>query len=445
VGYRDPLVLGTPLTYSTSALYRREQIRLFANHSMVMQVPTTVVGGDCQIGWVLSPHTRAFLGLSARYQTVDAVEGLAPDAIPLPYNPRSGRIFLLQFQFQYDDTRAEEGLRQGTLLLLKNELSDRYWGSEFGYSKFEMRLEMYRRYRWNYPSIIFKTVFDYPTSARGVPVTEELRIGGPTLRGYLTNEFHGDTPASLSTNVFSKDGAFIFMNTVNGFKAVSTAKLDVQTLTTAGNGHVISYLPDSQTAYFTANGAYVAGLGIADDLYRMPLDHSGPREILATGLGMFMGPVASPSGRYIVFAPPDAASSRPILTVIDTTTGEARPLANGKTSEVTFSPDESWLFLVDDNPTARLAHLSDGLTFPLSSGPYLGNAKFSPSGDRVMYGASGVLVTAPVQPCPLPTFVVEPIRHKCGFSTALNAIASGGQVERNQVPQRKRRRARQDR
>jgi outer membrane protein assembly factor BamA len=25
------------------------------------------------------------------------------------------------------------------------------------------------------------------------PVTEELRIGGPNLRGYLTNEFHGDT------------------------------------------------------------------------------------------------------------------------------------------------------------------------------------------------------------------------------------------------------------
>jgi outer membrane protein assembly factor BamA len=24
-------------------------------------------------------------------------------------------------------------------------------------------------------------------------VTEELRIGGPSLRGYLTNEFHGDT------------------------------------------------------------------------------------------------------------------------------------------------------------------------------------------------------------------------------------------------------------
>jgi len=193
VAYRDALMVGAPITYSTSGLYRREQIRLFANHALVMQVPTTVVGGDGQLGWVLSPHTRAFAGFSARHQATDPAEGLAPDAMGLPYNTRSGRIFLLQFQFQYDDTRAQEGLRQGTLLLLKDELSDRYWGSDFDYSKFEIRLEMYQRYRWNYPSLILKAVFDYPTSDRGVPVTEELRIGGANLRGYLTNEFHGDT------------------------------------------------------------------------------------------------------------------------------------------------------------------------------------------------------------------------------------------------------------
>jgi len=191
--YRDPLMVGAPITYSTSALYRREQIRLFAKHRLVMQVPTIVAGGDGQIGWVLSAHTRAFAGFSARHQATSPAEGLALDEMALPYNAESGRIFLLQFQFQYDDTRAEEGLRRGTLILLKNELSDRYWGSDFDYSKFEIRAEMYRRYRWNYPSLILKVVFDYPTSDRGVPVTEELRVGGSNLRGYLTNEFHGDT------------------------------------------------------------------------------------------------------------------------------------------------------------------------------------------------------------------------------------------------------------
>ena len=197
VGYRDPLVIGAPLTYAMSALYRREQIRWFANHRMVLQVPTTIAGGDGQIGWVLTPHTRASLGVSARYQVVKPDEAFAPDVMPPPYNARGGRIFLLQFQLQFDNTRAEEGLRQGILILLKNEVSDRYWLSDFDYSKFEARAELYGHYWWNYPSLILKMVLDYPTSDHGVPVTEELRIGGSNLRGYLTNEFHGDTLFSL--------------------------------------------------------------------------------------------------------------------------------------------------------------------------------------------------------------------------------------------------------
>jgi WD40 repeat protein len=214
--------------------------------------------------------------------------------------------------------------------------------------------------------------------------------------------------ASVPTNVFSKDGAFIFYQIVNAFKAASTAQLDVQILTTAGNGRVIDYVPASKTVYFIADGAYVEGEGFTSDFYRMPLDHSGPRETLATRLGMFSGPVSSPSGRYIAYGAPDAASSRSLLNIIDTSTGATMPIAYVTTGLVTFSPDESWVFLVDDSSTARLGRLSDGLTYPLTSGPSLANgAKFSPSGDRVMYGVNGVLVTAPVQPCPLPTFVAR--------------------------------------
>lgn len=104
------------------------------------------------------------------------------------------RIFLLVFQVRHDATSAPDGLRRGTRLLLKNEISDRYWGSQFDDSKFEVKCELYGQLgAWNYPSIILSAVFDYPTSSRGVPITELLRIGGPTLRGYLSNEFHGDT------------------------------------------------------------------------------------------------------------------------------------------------------------------------------------------------------------------------------------------------------------
>jgi outer membrane protein assembly factor BamA len=246
VAYRDPLVVGAPLTYSMSALYRREQIRLFAKHSLVLQVPTTVSGGDCQIGWVLSPHTRAFLGVSARYQIVDPIEDLAPDATPLPYNSRSGRIFLLQFQLQYDTTHAEEGLRQGLLLFIKNEVSDRYWGSDFDYSKFETHVELYGHYWWNYPSLTLKMVLDYPTSDHGVPVTEGLRIGGPNLRGYLTNEFHGDTLFAAQ----AEDQAVILRLrlpwTQVRFNVAAALFVDAATLLDRHPGGTTVPLPDTQ-------------------------------------------------------------------------------------------------------------------------------------------------------------------------------------------------------
>jgi outer membrane protein assembly factor BamA len=191
IEYTDPLVEGAPLTYSLNAVYRPEQIRFFANHSLVMLVPTTVAGGSGQIGWVLSPHSRALLRLSARHLTVGPAQVWCEPA--LPYNPRGGRIFLAEFLLQYDDTHAEEGIRRGIRLLLKNEVSDRYWGSDFDYSRFETRVELYGHYRWNYPSLNLATILDYPTSDHGVPVTEVVRVGGANLRGYLANEFHGDT------------------------------------------------------------------------------------------------------------------------------------------------------------------------------------------------------------------------------------------------------------
>jgi outer membrane protein assembly factor BamA len=196
VGYRDPLVIGAPITWGVDGLVRHEQIRFFADHQRVLQVPTHLVGAEGELGWVLSPQLHAVFGFSARSQRVQAAEVLVPDAVLPAYNPRSGRIFLLVFQVRYDNTIAPEGLRRGVRLLLKNEVSDRYWGSEFDYSKFQVLTELYGKWAWNYPSVILQTVFDFPTSNRGVPITEMLRLGGSNLRGYLVNEFHGDTLVS---------------------------------------------------------------------------------------------------------------------------------------------------------------------------------------------------------------------------------------------------------
>jgi outer membrane protein assembly factor BamA len=195
-GFRDPLVVGAPLTWGVEGLYRYEQIRFFDNHRRILQVPTFVGGGGGELGWVLSRHMQALLGFSARSQRVHAAEVLVPDATPPAYNSRNGRIFLLVFNIRYDNTVAPEGLRRGTRLQFKNEVSDRYWGSQFDYSRFEARTELYGKLAWNYPSLTFVTILNFPTSSRGVPITEMLRIGGPNLRGYLVNEFHGDTLVS---------------------------------------------------------------------------------------------------------------------------------------------------------------------------------------------------------------------------------------------------------
>ncbi len=195
-GFRDPLVVGAPITWAVQGLYRYEQVRFFVDHRMVLAVPTYVGGGGGEVGWVLSRHLQALLGFSARSQSVLAAEALVSDADLPTYNARSGRIFLLVFEIRYDSTFAPEGLRRGVRLQVKNELADRYWGSQFDYTKFEVHTELYGRVAWNYPSLTLRTVFNFPTSSRGVPITELLRIGGPNLRGYLVNEFHGDTLVS---------------------------------------------------------------------------------------------------------------------------------------------------------------------------------------------------------------------------------------------------------
>jgi outer membrane protein assembly factor BamA len=199
VGFRNPLAAGLPLTYAFNGLYRFQDIRFYESHHLVLQVPTTVVGGAGEIGWVLSSHLNAVFGVTARHESVGAAEAIDPHATAPPYNPRQGRLIDLQFQFVYDDTVAPEGIREGVRLRLANELSDAFWGSDYDYIKADAQVELYGKFRQSYPSLILHATLAYPTSERGVPVTELVFIGGPNLRGYLVNEFHGDTLISAQS------------------------------------------------------------------------------------------------------------------------------------------------------------------------------------------------------------------------------------------------------
>jgi hypothetical protein len=251
---------------------------------------------------------------------------------------------------------------------------------------------------------------EYLLSPDGRFVLVQQSIGAPQLVRTTDSSTVTTTSevasASVSTTTFSVDGAYMFFQAANAFEATSTSTIDEQILANGTNGRLVDYVPTTKTVYFTMDGAFVQGSGQSKDLFRAPLG-GGPRETLATRLGSFSGPFASAGGRYVVYAVPDAAA-RLILTAIDTMTGVRMPLAYVMTGAVTFSPDEKWLLLVDASGIARIARLSDGQSYPIAPGPALAsNAKFSPSGDRVMFTADGVLVTAPVEPCPLPTFIAR--------------------------------------
>ncbi|MEK7704593.1 MAG: BamA/TamA family outer membrane protein, partial [Myxococcota bacterium] len=99
--------------------------------------------------------------------------------------------------FLYDRTVAPEGLRRGTTLRVFDELADNLWGSTFDYVKLDFQLGLFGQFFRTYPSASVRVVLTYPTSSTGVPITQLLRIGGSDLRGYFTDELHGDTLASV--------------------------------------------------------------------------------------------------------------------------------------------------------------------------------------------------------------------------------------------------------
>ncbi len=194
-GFRHSLFSFAPLTWSADGVYRRETVRYYAHHRRTFEVPTLVAGGSSRVGWRLTSKLEAQLGVLYNRISLRAphrFESPAP-----PYNPRSGDLVLLQANFLYDRTVAPEGLRRGTTLRVFDELADNLWGSTFDYVKLDFQLGLFGQFFRTYPSASVRVVLTYPTSSTGVPITQLLRIGGSDLRGYFTDELHGDTLASV--------------------------------------------------------------------------------------------------------------------------------------------------------------------------------------------------------------------------------------------------------
>ncbi len=196
-GLRQPLSSFAPLTWSVLGIWRLETFRYYQDHRLVFHVPTRMWGGDVKLGWVATPTLRLTAGLL--YHRVDVfAPGADEPAVAAPaYNPRSGNHLLAQVHLVYDSTIAPQGLREGARFTLFNELSDGVFGSDFDYFKLDLKLELYGKWRQTWPSLLLRLTVLHPTSARGVPVNEQLRAGGPDLRGFNTYEFRGDVVGTL--------------------------------------------------------------------------------------------------------------------------------------------------------------------------------------------------------------------------------------------------------
>ena len=218
VGFRDPIATFAPITYSTAGIFRQETFLFYGNGAtkddVVQQVGTRIAGGEAQVGYVFSSHMKAIVGGMYNRQWLrnaeDKIAGYpeaklynapatgctvsATDATPAPEKFCNGEnVVTLQLYFDYDRTIAPEGLRRGAKVKLHNEVSDNFWGSDYDYAKLEFQGELYGYVAKTYPSVNFRTILNFPTSERGVPLTQLLRLGGGDLRGYNVNQFNGDT------------------------------------------------------------------------------------------------------------------------------------------------------------------------------------------------------------------------------------------------------------
>jgi outer membrane protein assembly factor BamA len=237
VGFRNPKVHFVPITYSAGGVIRQENIRFYRSHKRAQELRTLVAGGEAQVGWVYSSHFRLLGGALYRRQWLGELTMFGPDgstrmpyggagAEAIPFNTGEGNIVVLGLQMLYDRTSAPDGFRRGTTVSLKNEVADRFWKSDFEYFKIDFSYELYGFVKKTYPSLILRTVLNYPTSDRGVPVTELLRVGGADLRGYLANEFRGDTLLTLQLEEAFKLVSFWRVNLAGAVFADAGALLE---------------------------------------------------------------------------------------------------------------------------------------------------------------------------------------------------------------------------
>jgi hypothetical protein len=204
----------------------------------------------------------------------------------------------------------------------------------------------------------------------GAPITVVPVTGGQPR----TITVDGVSSLSIDDG-FSSDGRYYFFETINALKAASTAALDVQIVTTDRQASVVAYAPAKQTVFAAAQTMTGEPL-----LTRMPLDRSGPPEVLTRRL---LDAGTSSSKRLMYFLSSTAAGAATTLTVIDLASGVSRGFGPA-TARPLFSPDDTFAAYVNGTEI-RVGKVADGTSVLVGKGPAAFVESFSPDGSRVLF------------------------------------------------------------
>lgn len=193
LAYRDPNLLGTNFTVSVDGVLQKKRVIEYDNRIEIRRVDETQYGVTVIPGYRWSPKFTSSLGFYHR--RVD--ETLKSQSLPLTRVALrdNDRDIAMVVRFEYDNSTNYHGYLSGAKISVENAFSDNRFYSDFDYTRQELQFAsglMFfdRQYNWvNHLNVKI---------GQDLPYYRQFTSGGTNLRGYIANQFRGDTRYSTS-------------------------------------------------------------------------------------------------------------------------------------------------------------------------------------------------------------------------------------------------------
>lgn len=199
IAYRDPSVLGSPLTLSFDGIVRWDRIIEYENRSEFRRSRLMEYGVTVLPGYRWSPRFVSFMGVYLRNINQELIsEEQGRGRTHYPPLDEDGWDIAITMAFVYDDMRNQDGLVQGAKLVFETELSDNRFFSDFDYSAQKLSLQtglIFLNDEYNWVSKLNLSL------GQSLPYYKEFTLGGGNLRGFIRRQFRGDTRYSTNQDL----------------------------------------------------------------------------------------------------------------------------------------------------------------------------------------------------------------------------------------------------